>query len=100
MKFKEIAPGLPLPPQPIITRWGIWLDAVVYYAKHYRVVVQIINTFNEHDCAAIPRVKYLFSDQLEEKLKFMNNQFWMCVQNNHTIRNTRNRNVGSTRPDR
>jgi hypothetical protein len=25
---------VPLPPIPIITRWGTWLDAVVYYANN------------------------------------------------------------------
>jgi hypothetical protein len=27
-KFKEEAPTLPILPQPIVTRWGTWLDAV------------------------------------------------------------------------
>jgi hypothetical protein len=29
-KFKEEAPTLSLPPQPIVTRWGTWLDAENY----------------------------------------------------------------------
>ena len=69
MKFKEIAPGLPLPPQPNITRWGNLAGCRSLFAQHYRHVVQIINTFYEHDYAAIPCVKYLFLDQLEENLK-------------------------------
>ncbi|XP_028967556.1 uncharacterized protein LOC114828271 [Galendromus occidentalis] len=33
--FREIAPGVPLPPQPVLTRWGTWLNAAVYYADHF-----------------------------------------------------------------
>lgn len=33
--FKETNPGVPLPPQPVITRWGTWLEAVVYYFKYW-----------------------------------------------------------------
>lgn len=32
--FREKYPLTPLPPQPIVTRWGTWLQAVAYYAKH------------------------------------------------------------------
>lgn len=31
--FKEMCPNLPLPPQPVITRWGTWLEAVEFYSK-------------------------------------------------------------------
>ncbi|KAJ4448377.1 hypothetical protein ANN_10393 [Periplaneta americana] len=27
-------PEIPLPPKPILTRWGTWLEAVEYYAEH------------------------------------------------------------------
>jgi hypothetical protein len=28
-------PGIPLPPQPVLTRWGTWLDAAMYYADNF-----------------------------------------------------------------
>jgi hypothetical protein len=31
--FKNEAPGLPLPPEPVITRWGTWLNAAIYFVK-------------------------------------------------------------------
>jgi len=31
--FKNEAPGLPLPPEPIITRWGTWLNAAITIVK-------------------------------------------------------------------
>jgi hypothetical protein len=33
--FKEKCPNLSLPPQPIIIRWGMWLDAAFYYGKNF-----------------------------------------------------------------
>jgi hypothetical protein len=32
--FKSKAPDTPLPPTPVITRWGTCLDATVYYAEN------------------------------------------------------------------
>jgi hypothetical protein len=29
--FKNKAPDIPLPPTPVITRWGTWLDDTMYY---------------------------------------------------------------------
>ncbi|KRY03136.1 hypothetical protein T03_1552, partial [Trichinella britovi] len=28
--FKEMAPEIPLTPQPVLTRWGTWLSAVFF----------------------------------------------------------------------
>lgn len=33
--FQELTENIPLPPQPIITRWGTWIEAAIYYAKYY-----------------------------------------------------------------
>lgn len=33
--FKNTLPDVPLPPQPVITRWGTWLNAVVYISSNY-----------------------------------------------------------------
>ena len=36
-KFKDMAPGVPVPPSPVLTRWGTWLDAVRNYAEHFEL---------------------------------------------------------------
>ncbi|KAL4131288.1 hypothetical protein QTP88_008624 [Uroleucon formosanum] len=33
--FKEMYPNLSLPPQSILTRWGTWLEAAIYYGKYF-----------------------------------------------------------------
>lgn len=32
--YKEILPNIPLPPKPIQTRWGTWVDAACFAADH------------------------------------------------------------------
>jgi hypothetical protein len=45
-KFKEEAPTLPLPPKPIVTRWGTWIDAVNYHCTNYSEIEKIFNKFH------------------------------------------------------
>ncbi|KAF0719057.1 DUF659 domain-containing protein, partial [Aphis craccivora] len=33
--FKEMYPNLSLSPQPILSRWGTWLEAAMYYGKYF-----------------------------------------------------------------
>lgn len=36
--FKTALPNVPLPPRPITTRWGTWIEACQYYCLHYEEV--------------------------------------------------------------
>lgn len=56
--FKEENPGVPLPPEPCITRWGTWLEACFYYAEHFEVYQRFIPRLNAEDSEAI-KVKHL-----------------------------------------
>lgn len=35
--FQNMFPNIPLPPRPVITRWGTWIDAAIYYADNFKV---------------------------------------------------------------
>lgn len=35
LKFKELYPNLCLPPEPIVIRWGTWLEAVKYCSNNF-----------------------------------------------------------------
>ena len=37
-KYREMCPELMLPPKPIYTRWGTWLEAVSFYATNFQDV--------------------------------------------------------------
>ena len=52
-QLKLIAPNLALPPRPIITRWGTWIEAVNYYAINFDEVKRNVEFFDEGDSAAI-----------------------------------------------
>ena len=55
--FKSTAPGVPLPPEPVITRWDAWIDAAIYYCNHFRIVKSVIKILNPDDAAAITSAK-------------------------------------------
>ena len=38
--------GIPIPPAPVVTRWGSWLKAAFYYAKNFCVVRDIFDTIS------------------------------------------------------
>jgi hypothetical protein len=47
--LKKRPPTLPLPPQPIVTRWGTWFDAANYYCTNYGEIEKIFNKFDGKD---------------------------------------------------
>jgi hypothetical protein len=57
--FHELYPKLKLPPKPVLTRWGTWLDAVSYYAEHFHSIEAFVNTLDENDSTAIKEVQRL-----------------------------------------
>ena len=74
--FKEIFPDLKLPPNPVITRWGTWVEAVEYHAAHFDAVQTIVRSFDEGDNAAIAQAKTLLqSPSLKEDLIFIASTF-------------------------
>jgi hypothetical protein len=47
MQFKSMVPGVPLPPKPMITRWGTSIDATVYYCDHFQVVKNTVDSMED-----------------------------------------------------
>ncbi|XP_043064731.1 uncharacterized protein LOC108093574 [Drosophila ficusphila] len=52
-KFAQAFPNIPLPPRPIITRWGTWIEAAIYFADHFEETRSIINSFDADDAESI-----------------------------------------------
>lgn len=61
--MKEMYPEIPLPPRPVLTRWGTWLEAVEYYVKHFEAIKNVLDSLNPESAASIDVVKSLLSDQ-------------------------------------
>lgn len=55
--LKEKYPNLPLPPEPVVTRWSTWLEAASYYAQHFAKVKDVISCLSSSDAVAIRNAK-------------------------------------------
>jgi len=74
--FKNFAPGIPLPPEPIITRWSTWLNAVNYYCEHFLHIKNVILQLDSDDALAIKNTKKLVENpEIEENLIYIKSNF-------------------------
>jgi hypothetical protein len=65
--FKAVAPSVPLPPEPILTRWGTWLCAASYYTEHLETVTNVVNTFDPKSAASIQNAQDVAKWKMEVK---------------------------------
>lgn len=78
--FCELAPRVPLPPQPIVTRWGEWLKAASYYSNHF-VQVQAVIKQLEADAAVVDRAQELWRDpNLQGEFNFIHAHYSPIVE--------------------
>ena len=65
-----------LPPSTVLTRWGSWIKAVLYYRDNYLSFRVFVNSLNREDCAHIGVLQDLFEkhDCLEDII-FISNTF-------------------------
>ncbi|KAE9536846.1 hypothetical protein AGLY_006908 [Aphis glycines] len=74
--FKDIAPLLPLPPEPVLTRWGTWIQAALYYCEHFETVKSIVNSFKKDDAISIETAqKYIEQQHIQTQLVFIKSNF-------------------------
>lgn len=60
--FQTTLPDVALPPEPVLTRWGTWLDAVEYYHRHFDAIKLVVDGLNSEEAQAIARAKAAFND--------------------------------------
>ncbi|XP_060858892.1 uncharacterized protein LOC132936219 [Metopolophium dirhodum] len=78
--FQTIAPEISLPPQPIITRWGTWLDAAAYYCDHFDTFFRVMQTFDKNDASSVNITKSLMEDPtIKNDLIFIKTHFGFLV---------------------
>ncbi|KAJ4446793.1 hypothetical protein ANN_13491 [Periplaneta americana] len=53
--------------QPVLKRWGSWLEACNYYAHHLQSVKKVVQSFDPDDAAAIQIRQELLNDRTIEK---------------------------------
>jgi hypothetical protein len=70
--FKRALPNVSLPPEPVLTRWGTWLDAAVYYANNFQDFKKIVLEFTDTTTKAITDCKDVMQRQeLQNNLVFI-----------------------------
>lgn len=87
--FRSMEPDLPLPPQPIITRWGTWLEAVQYYANNFEKIVRIFDSLDEEEAAAITLSRNLLRDKkIKTDLIFISSNYGFLTESIRKLEKT------------
>lgn len=91
--LKENYPDLCLPPQPVLTRWGTWLEAAQYYCENYDKIGDVVSQLEE-DSVATSTAKSLFENpNLKNDIAFISSNFVFLAQ---TITQLESQNVPLT----
>ncbi|CAI6360338.1 unnamed protein product [Macrosiphum euphorbiae] len=73
-------PDLTLPPEPIITRWGTWLSAVLYYSNNFEKIRNVVLNLDPEATIAIKKtVELIDSKNLQNNLAFISTNFGFLV---------------------
>lgn len=76
MLFTEMMQDIRLPPQPIITRWGTWIEAALYYSEHLEDVKRVLDAMDKNEAASIPAAINACNEKsLQSKLVFIKTYF-------------------------
>lgn len=74
--FRKVLPNINLPPQPIITRWGTWINAAIYYCENIQKIRNVIEQFDTDDAVSILQAKEVLSEKsLDSSLIYIKSNF-------------------------
>lgn len=75
--YHEASGGnIPLPPSPIITRWGTWLEAAIFYANNFELIDSVVFSLDPEEAQSIIDAQNaLQTRRLKEDLIFLKNNF-------------------------
>ena len=62
-EFKKLYPQVAFPPEPVITRWGTWIEAVIYYEENFDKVKTVIDKFDPKAAKSIQKSQNLLRNQ-------------------------------------
>jgi len=55
--WREENPSLPLPPEPVLTRWGTWIKAAIFYAQNYDAVKKVLDKLDPEQAISIEKAQ-------------------------------------------
>jgi len=71
-----MAPTSTLLPEPILTRWGTWIEACLNYCEHFELIQSILNSFDENHAVSIKMAqKYIGQKIIKNQLVFIKSNF-------------------------
>lgn len=74
--YKERLPNTPLPPQPVITRWGTWLEAALFYCENFCQLKDLISELSDESSQSLTDVKQLFENkEIKQQLSFIKTNY-------------------------
>lgn len=72
-------PDLELPPKPVITRWGTWIEAAIYYANNFEKVRTFLNELDPSEAKSIKKAQDAIKvPNLKTQLAFIKSNF-SCI---------------------
>lgn len=78
--YKESFPNLPLSPQPVITRWGTWINAAIFYSKNYQSIKNFIFELSDDSNAIKEAKKSLKNNIIPNQLAFIATHFSIIAE--------------------
>lgn len=78
--LKQLYPAVPMPPKPVTTRWGTWLEAASYYFKYFVEIKDVILRLNSSDSQAIQNAKTIFENlNVQGDLQFIDQYYSILI---------------------
>jgi hypothetical protein len=53
--FRSIVPNILLPLEPILIRWGTWVNAAIYYCEHFSLIRIVVIELDEDDSISVKK---------------------------------------------
>lgn len=79
--FQEQLPDVPLPPEPVLTRWGTWLKAAEYYNCHLHEIKSVVMQLEDGASTYITTAKKLLEDSsIPHDLAYIRAHFTFLVE--------------------
>uniref|UniRef100_A0A1I8BPI4 Pentatricopeptide repeat-containing protein n=1 Tax=Meloidogyne hapla TaxID=6305 RepID=A0A1I8BPI4_MELHA len=66
-----------MPPKPVITRWGTWIDAVSFYCENFEAVVDCLNP---KDASCISESQKCFTQDVWQAMAYIQSNFGTISQ--------------------
>lgn len=74
----------------MLTRWGTWIKAAIFYGEHFPVIKKILDTFHDDDSVAIAASKKILLDKSLQKNLAMISTHYAEIQQTITLLETQN----------